>query len=203
MRALFYETAKHDHGLPHDPFKAIVAPRPIGWISTMSAAGKVNLAPYSFFNAICSRPEMVVFSSEGEKDTIANIRETGEFVANHVSAGLAEAMNATSAPVGRGVDEFDLAGLAKAQCQLVRPPRVAAAFAALECKAVEIRQVIDLDGRATPAILVIGQVVGVHLDPAALADGLFDPALAQPVARMGYRSYQGPGCYFDMQRPGG
>jgi len=200
---LFYETAKRDHGLPHDPFKAIVAPRPIGWISTMSAAGKVNLAPYSFFNAICSRPEMVMFSSEGEKDTVANIRETGEFVANHVSAALAEAMNATSAPVGRGVDEFDLAGLVKAQCRLVRPPRVAAAFAALECKAVEVRQITDLDGRVTPAILVIGQVVGVHLDPAALAEGQFDPALARPVARMGYRSYQGPGSYFDMTRPRG
>ncbi len=200
---MFYETARRDHGLPHDPFKAIVAPRPIGWISTVSAAGKANLAPYSFFNAICSRPEMVMFSSEGEKDTIANIRETGEFVANHVSAGLAEAMNVTSAPVGQGVDEFELAGLERAQCRLVRPPRVAAAFATLECKAVEVREVTDLDGRPTPAILVIGQVVGVHISEEALAEGQFDPALARPVARMGYRSYQGPGSYFDMTRPRG
>jgi flavin reductase (DIM6/NTAB) family NADH-FMN oxidoreductase RutF len=198
---VFYETARRDHGLPHDPFKAIVAPRPIGWISTVSADGKANLAPYSFFNAICSRPEMVMFSSEGEKDTIANIRETGEFVANHVSAGLAEAMNATSAQVGHDVDEFELAGIAKAACRLVRPPRVAAAFAALECRATEVRELKDMDGRPTRAILVIGQVIGIHIGEEALAKGIFDPALAQPIARMGYRSYQGPGCYFDMTRP--
>ncbi len=200
---MFYETAKRNHGLPHDPFKAIVAPRPIGWISTVSKDGRANLAPYSFFNAIASRPEMVMFSSEGEKDTVANIRETGEFVANHVSAGLAEAMNRTSAPVATGVDEFELAAIEKANCRLVRPPRVAAAFAALECRATDIRELKDMDGRPTRAILVIGQVIGIHISEEALANGLFDPALARPVARMGYRSYQGPGSYFDMTRPRG
>jgi len=122
-------------------------------------------------------------------------------VANHVSAELAEAMNRTSAPVAAGVDEFDLAGLAKAPCRLVRPPRVAAAFAALECRATEVQELKDMDGRPTMAILVIGQVIGIHISEHALADGLFDPALARPIARMGYRSYQGPGCYFDMTRP--
>lgn len=199
---MFYETSRRDHGLPHDPFKAIVAPRPIGWISTISDEGEVNLAPYSFFNAVASRPEMVMFSSEGEKDTVANIRANGEFVANHVGAHLAEAMNATSAPAPHGVDEFEVAGLAKAPSRLVRPPRVALAYAALECKAVSITELADLSGKPVGAIMVIGQVIGIHIDGKALRDGMFDPELARPVARMGYRSYDGPNGYFDMTRPG-
>jgi flavin reductase (DIM6/NTAB) family NADH-FMN oxidoreductase RutF len=199
---MFYETARRDHGLPHDPFKSIVAPRPIGWISTISNAGAVNLAPYSFFNALSSRPEMVMFSSEGEKDSLANIRANGEFVANHVGAHLKEAMNATSAPAPHGIDEFELAGLDKAACNLVRPPRVALAAAALECRTVQIVELAGLDGRKTGAVMVIGQVVGIHIDPKMLRDGQFDPELAKPIARMGYRSYDGPDGYFEMVRPG-
>jgi len=198
---MFYETAKPDHGLPHDPFKAIVAPRPIGWISSISAAGAVNLAPYSFFNAVCGRPALVMFSSEGEKDSIANIRETGEFVVNHVSEALLDAMNATSASAARGVDEFDLAGLAKAGCRLVRPPRVAAAYAALECRCTSLLGLEDIEGRPTGAVMAIGQVVGVHIDEAVLTDGFFDVAKARPLARLGYRDYMRTGVIFALDRP--
>lgn len=198
---MFYETARRDHGLPHDPFKAIVAPRPIGWISSISASGAVNLAPYSFFNAVGGRPEQVMFSSETEKDSVANIRETGEFVANHVSAELAEAMNRTSVPAPHGVDEFEYAGIEKAPCRLVRPPRVALAHAALECRVTTILNLRDLDGRETGAIVVIGQVVGVHIDDAVLRDGIFDVTLARPVTRLGYMDFGGPDGYFSMIRP--
>lgn len=198
---MFYETAKRDHGLPHDPFKAIVAPRPIGWISTLSANGAANLAPYSFFNAISGRPEMVMFSSEGEKDSIANIRETGEFVVNYLSETLVEAMNATSSPAPHGTDEFALAGLEKAACRMVRPPRVAAAFAALECRRTSLIALHDIDGRPTGAVMAIGQVVGVHIDEAVITAGMFDVAKARPVARLGYRDYMRAGEIFSMDRP--
>lgn len=199
---MFYETARRDHGLAHDPFKAIVAPRPIGWISTLSARGEANLAPYSFFNAICGHPEMVMFSSEGRKDSIENIRETGEFVVNHVCESLVGAMNATSAPAARGVDEFELAGLEKAACRLVHPPRVAAARAALECRLTQIVELRDLESRPTGALMAIGQVVGVHIDDAVLANGLFDVVAAAPLARLGYRDYMRPGRVFALSRPG-
>ncbi len=198
---MFYETARRDHGLPHDPFKAIVAPRPIGWISSISKAGAVNLAPYSFFNAVGGRPELVMFSSEGEKDSVANIRETGEFVTNNVSAELAEVMNQTSVPAPRGIDEFEYAGIEAASCRLVRPPRVARAHAALECRATQILELEDLEGRKTGAIMVIGQVIGVHIDDAVLTDGIFDLSKARPVSRLGYLDFEGPDGYFAMNRP--
>ena len=141
----FYEPAK-GHNLPHDPFKAIVAPRPIGWISSQDAEGRLNLAPYSFFNAVCDRPPMVMFSSSGWKDSVANIKATGEFVCNLVTRPLAEKMNQTSATLPHGASEFDFAGLAAAPSRIVSPPRVAGAPAALECKLVEIIQLHDLSG---------------------------------------------------------
>lgn len=134
---MFYEPSK-GHGLPHDPSKAIVAPRPIGWISTLNAAGEINLAPYSFFNAVSTRPFIVWFSSEGEKDSATFAQETGEFVANLVSRDLAEKMNRTSVSAPRGVNEFVYADLAMAPSRLVAPPRVAAAPAALECQVTEV-----------------------------------------------------------------
>ena len=141
----FYEPAT-GHGLPHDPFKAIVAPRPIGWIATRDRAGRANLAPYSFFNAFSSSPPIVGFGSEGYKDSIRNAEETGEFVANLATRPLAEAMNATSAPVAHGIDEMCLAVLAAAPCRLVAAPRVAAAPAALECKLLQVIRLHDLGG---------------------------------------------------------
>jgi flavin reductase (DIM6/NTAB) family NADH-FMN oxidoreductase RutF len=197
---MFYET-RNRPPLPHDPFKAIVAPRPIGWISTVDDQGRHNLAPYSFFAALASRPPIVGFSSEGMKDTPANAIATREFVFNLVTASLATAMNASAAHVPRGVNEFDLSGLAMAPCRLVRPARVAQSPAALECKVLNAFELHDVDGRPTDRHVVIGQVVGVHIDDRYLKDGRFDTAAAQPLARCGYRDYAAVTEIFEMLRP--
>jgi flavin reductase (DIM6/NTAB) family NADH-FMN oxidoreductase RutF len=201
MDFYFYEPAS-GHGLPHDPFKAIVAPRPIGWISTRDRQGRVNLAPYSFFNAFGSDPPIVAFGSQGWKDSVQNIEQTGEFVTNMATRRLAESMNRTSAPVAHGVDEMGLAGLAAAPCRLVSPPRVAESPAALECRLLQIIQLHDLAGQTLDQYLILGQVVGVHLATAYLKDGLFDLAAAQPIMRAGYRGdYAEIGAMFEMLRP--
>ncbi len=198
----FYEPLQ-GHGLAHDPFKAIVAPRPIGWISTLDPNGVVNLAPYSFYNALCDMPPIIGFSSTGRKDSIRNIEATGEFVANFVSKSLAAAMNATSAAVAAEVDEMALAGLSPAPCRLVGPPRVAEAPAALECKLLQIVHLHDVNGRPLEQYLALGQVVGVHIDPRYLKNGYFDTAAAQPILRAGYRGdYAEIGTMFEMLRPG-
>ena len=142
---MFYDARKNEHGLKHDPFKAIVAPRPIGWITSMSAAGEINLAPYSFFNGVCSRPNLVMFSSEGRKDSLAFIEETKEFVCNLATFDLRDAMNKTSAPFERGVNEMERAGLAPAPSRLVKPPRVAASPCALECVLLQIVPMDDIE----------------------------------------------------------
>ena len=197
----FYEP-RHGHGLPHDPFKAIVAPRPIGWISTVDAHGRPNLAPYSFFNAFCEAPPIVGFSSGGKKDSQRNAEATGEFVVNLATRRHAQAMNVTSAPWPPGVSEFEAAGLAQAPSRLVRPPRVSDAPAALECKVVLVLPLKDLDGRPTPSTLVLGQVVGVHIAAAFLREGLFDIAAAGTIARCGYRGdYTQVTSLFEMLRP--
>ena len=190
----FYEP-KDGHRLPHDPFKAIVAPRPIGWISTVDADGRPNLAPYSFFNAFCENPPVVGFCSSGRKDSQRNIEETGEFVFNLATRRQAEAMNQTSAALPHGVSEFKAAGLRAAPSRLIRPPQVADAPAALECKLLLILPVKDLDGKLTPNTLILGQVVGVHIDAAYLKDGLFDIVAAGTIARCGYR-----GDYIEVTR---
>lgn len=197
---MFYEPAK-GHGLPHDPSKAIVAPRPIGWISTLNKEGKINLAPYSFFNAFSTRPFIVWFSSEGEKDSASFAQETGEFVANLVSRELAEKMNRTAVDAPRGVSEFDYADLAMAPSRLVAPPRVAAAPAALECRVTEILRPRALDGSQTSAVVVAGEVVGVHIDDAYLKDGRFDIVRAGNVGRLGYMDYSSISDIFSMRRP--
>ena len=197
----FYEPAK-GHGLAHDPFKAIVAPRPIGWISTCDADGRVNLAPYSFFNAVCDRPPMVMFSSSGWKDTVSNIKATGEFVCNLVTRPLAEQMNQTSASLPPGVSEFEFAKLDAAPCRLVMPPRIAGAPAALECKLVQIVQLHAAGGAALDQFLTIGEVVGVHIHRAYLKDGLFDLLATHPVQRAGYtEDYTEATTPFKMKRP--
>lgn len=197
----FYNPAE-GHGLPHDPFKAIVAPRPIGWISTIDAEGRPNLAPYSFFGAFAGNPPIVGFSSEGFKHSAANAIATGEFVANLATAPLAEAMNMSSKPVPEGVDEFELAGLTKAPCRNVKAPRVGETPAALECKVLQVIRLKDLAGKELNNHLVLGQVVGVHIDPAYLKDGQFDTAAARPIARCGYRGdYAEVSSLFEMIRP--
>ena len=184
---MFYETAA-GHPLPHDPFKAIVAPRPIGWISAVDEQGRVNLAPYSFFNAVSDRPHMVAFSSDGEKDAVSFVRETGEFVCSLATWDLREAMNATSAPLARGESEFAHAGLTPAPSRLVKPPRVAESPVALECKLLQVIPLTSLEG-VTRYHMAIGQVVGVHIDDRYLKDGLLDTAAMRPIARAGYRDY--------------
>jgi flavin reductase (DIM6/NTAB) family NADH-FMN oxidoreductase RutF len=197
----FYEPSR-GHGLAHDPFKAIVAPRPIGWISSRDKQGTINLAPYSFYNALCDSPPIVGFSSTGRKDSIRNIEASGEFVANFVSKALAQAMNLTSAAVGPDVDEMALAGLTAAPCRLVAIPRVAEAPAALECKLLQIVQLCDLSGAPLEQYLALGQVVGVHIDTAFLKNGVFDTAAAQPILRAGYRGdYAEISTMFEMLRP--
>ncbi len=197
----FYRPAE-GHRLRHDPFKAIVAPRPVGWISTIDGQGRVNLAPYSFFNGISSRPPMVAFASEGWKDSVRNVEETGEFVCSLVSRDLAEAMNETAAPLPPGENEMIRARLDPAPSTTVRPPRVARAIAALECRRSAIVRLAAADGRELDSWLVLGEVVGVHIDPAFLNDGIFDTAAARPVARCGYAGdYAEVTALFQMTRP--
>lgn len=199
---MFYSTAENNHGLPHDPFKAIVAPRPIGWISTRArGGGAVNLAPYSYFNALSDRPKLVMFSSAGMKDSATFAIESGEFVANLATAELAGAMNRSSAPAPRGVSEFAVAGLTEAPCRLVAAPRVAESPAALECRVTQWFAPRGLDGEACDNIVVIGEVVGIHLDERILSDGRIDMALAAPLARLGYLDYAVTNTVFQMARP--
>ena len=202
---MFYDALKGDHGLPHDPFKAIVAPRPVGWISATSARGEVNLSPYSFFNAVSDRPHMVMFSSDGIKDAAAFAEETGEFVCSLVSFDLREAMNATSAPLPRGTSEMEHAGIGAAPSVLVRPPRVAAAAAALECRHLQTVPLTPLGGGEARYHMIIGQVVGIYIADEALTDGLFDTARVRPVARAGYHDYfvATEETKFSLRRPPG
>jgi flavin reductase (DIM6/NTAB) family NADH-FMN oxidoreductase RutF len=197
------------HGLPHDPFKAIVTPRPIGWISTLDAQGRANLAPFSFFNGCGDAPPMVMFAQTGRKsrpepvkDSIANIRETGEFACNIVSQALKEAMNLSSGTYQPEVDEFELAGLTKAPGKTISAPHVAEAPAVLECRLVKI--VDDLPSWREHAfnIMVIGEVVGVHIDDAIVKDGRVDVLGYNPVARMGYMDYTTVTDIWAMKRPG-
>ena len=188
----FYEP-RNGHGLRHDPFNAIIAPRPIGWISTCSEDGKPNLAPYSFFNAFNYTPPLIGFSSLGDKDSVRNARATGEFVWNLVSRPLAEAMNQSCAPVPYGVNEFELAGLETAPSRLVKVPRVAASLVAMECKVTQIIQLQSHDGTALSTWLTMGEVVAVHIDDSLIEDGIYQTAKGQPVMRAG-----GPGDYFTL-----
>ena len=198
---MFYQPSQ-GHGLPYNPFKAIIAPRPIGWVSTMDAQGRPNLAPYSFFNAVSGAPEMIMFTSEGLKDSVRNAKETGEFVYNLVSASLLEAMNATSAALDPGINEFEFAKLGAAPSEIVKPPRVADAPAALECKVTTVTQLTDLHGKALDRYMVIGQVVGVHIADQYLVDGRFDIVKAQTMARCGYQDYAQVHELTQLLRPG-
>jgi len=192
---MFYRP-EDGHGLPHNPFNAIVSPRPIGWISSRGAQGD-NLAPYSFFNAVAYVPPQVMFSSTGTKDSLSNIRETGVFAASIVAAAAQEKMNRTSGAYARGEDEFALAGVAKAECETVDCPRVADAPATLECRVVEI---IELRGKDNH--LVLGEVTGVHIRDDCLVGGRFDVTRFQPLSRLGYRDYTVVREVFEMMRPG-
>lgn len=199
---MFYEP-KDGHGLPHNPFNAIVTPRPIGWVSTRGTDGTDNLAPYSFFNAVAYEPPQVMFASTSAKpdrgdtkDSVANIRDTGVFAINIVSFALRDAMNATSGPWGREVDEFEHAGLDKAACDTINCARVAASPATLECK---LTQIVQLPGVANFA--VFGEVTGVHMRDDCMTDGLFDVRTFSPLSRLGYRDYATVKDPFSLNRP--
>ena len=198
---MFYDTAKNNHGLPRNPFKAIVAPRPIGWITSMSAKGEINLAPYSFFNAVSDNPPIVLFSSEGPKDSLVFVEETKEFVCNLATFNLRAAVVDTSEDLPRGVNEMEKSGLAAAPSRLVRPPRVAASPCALECRLLQVIHLVDLEGRASSRYVVFGQVVGVHIDDRFIKNGRLDTAAMRPIARCGYADYSVVNEVFAMRRP--
>jgi hypothetical protein len=205
---MHYPTSSRAPGMAHDPFKALAVPRPIGWISSVNRDGVPNLAPYSFFNAVSDRPPMVMFSSGGHKDSLRNILETGEFTCSIANQALVDAMNLSSAPVAHGVNEFALAGLAEGPTMLVKPPRVAQAPAAFECR---LWKTIDLpvpEGKAGgPApvgyTMVIGEVVAVYIDDQYIADGVVDTGRMRTLARLGYMDYAviGPESMFTLNRP--
>ncbi|MBM3627633.1 MAG: flavin reductase family protein [Alphaproteobacteria bacterium] len=195
------------HGLRHNPFNAIVVPRPIGWISSIDAAGAVNLAPYSFFNAVAYVPPQVIFSAAGRhatdhgfKDSIANIEATKEFVVNMATWDLREHMNRSSAPAPHGVDEFDLARVTAEPSRLVRPPRVKESPVHLECRHVRTVPLLSASAEE-PNTLVVGEVVGIHIADAVIVDGMVDYARMQPIGRLGYQDYARLGEVFAMTRP--
>lgn len=199
----YYEPAQ-GHGLAHDPFNAIVGPRPIGWISSRSADGVLNLAPYSFFNAFNYRPPIIGFASIGWKDSVANIESTREFCWHLATRDLAEQMNKTCEQVGPEVDEFALAGLTPVPSRKVAVPRVAEARVSFECRLTQLVQLQGADGRTVKTWLVLGEVVAVHIDRSLIRDGVYQTAQAHPILRAG-----GPADYaeirpedmFEMHRP--
>jgi len=198
---MFYETRKNDHGLPRDPFKAIVSPRPVGWITSMSASGEINLAPYSFFNAVSDGPPIVMFSSDGYKDSLAFIAETREFVCNLAVFDLIAAVVTTGISYPRGINEMNEAGLEALPSRLVRPPRVKASPCALECKLLQIVDLKDLDGEPAHRHVAFGQVVGIHIDDSLVVNGQVDITKARPIARLGYFDYCVVDEVFEILRP--
>jgi flavin reductase (DIM6/NTAB) family NADH-FMN oxidoreductase RutF len=201
---LHYYEPVNGHGLKHDPFNAIIAPRPIGWISSRSTAGQVNLAPYSFFNGFNYHPPIIGFSSTSWKDSVANIQETGEFVWNLATMDLAQQMNATAAHVPREVDEFTVAGLTPVPGKIVNVPRVAESPVSFECRLTQIIQLQGADGRKVQGWLTLGEVVAVHIDKNMIKDGVYQTALARPIVRAGRRGDYfeiKPDAMFEMVRP--
>ncbi|WP_110707854.1 flavin reductase family protein [Salinicola sp. CR57] len=192
--AHFYEPSR-GHGLPHDPFNAIVGPRPIGWISSRSAAGHLNLAPYSFFNGFNYTPPIVGFASVGYKDSVRNIEATGEFCWQLATRALAEPMNASCAAVAPEVDEFELAGLTPAESRVVSVPHVKEAQVVFECRLTQTLQLQSAAGDKLETWMVLGEVVGVHIDPTLLEDGVYQTAAARPILRGG-----GPADYFEISQ---
>jgi flavin reductase (DIM6/NTAB) family NADH-FMN oxidoreductase RutF len=201
---LFFEPHKRDKSvLKYDPFKALVAPRPVGWISSRDHDGRINLAPYSFFNAFSGVPPIVGFCSEGEKDSLTFARESGEFVWNMATYDLRFQVSESSAPLVRGESEFEHTGLTMAPSMLVKAPRVAESPAQLECKVTQIIQLLDMNGAATPRFLCMGQVIGLHIDDQYIADGIVQVPRMKPIARCGYQDYSVLDEVFAITRPEG
>ncbi len=197
---MFYE-GEDGHGLPFDPFKAIIAPRPIGWISTVDEKGRPNLSPYSFFSAMSTRPHMIGFSSEGMKHTPRNAIATGEFVFNLVTLPQIEAMNLSSAKLAEGDNEFDFAGLEMLPSRIVAAPRVGGSPVSFECRVVHSQELQDVQGRPVGHHFIVGQVMATHIHEDYIVDGRFDVVGAQTVARCGYRDYTVVSSLFELGRP--
>lgn len=199
---MYYDAIKNEHGLSHDPFKALVTPRPIGWISTVSVDGVVNLAPYSFFNAVGIEPHYVMFSSAGRKDSQRNAEETGEFVCLLATYELRDKMNVTAKDVDSDVDEMQLAGLTPVPSTIVKPPRVKESPIAFECRYSQTIDLPGINGGASTYSIVLGQVLGIHIDDNVIVDGIVDISLMRPIARLGYHDYSVVDNIFTLQRPG-
>lgn len=203
---MFYKTSEH-HGLKRNPFKSLIVPRPIGWISSVSADGVVNLAPYSFFNGVSDRPAMIMFAANGkhleggQKDTLRNVQDTGEFVCSLATWELREQMNLSSKQVARDVNEFNLAGVTPEPSELVGPPRVKESPAHLECKYIKTVQ-LPCDQPDMTNNVVFGQVLGVHIDESIIKDGMIDMNVFRPIGRLGYMDYAVVDHVFTMMRPG-
>ncbi|MEP1962057.1 flavin reductase family protein [Tateyamaria sp.] len=200
---MFYRPAD-GHGLPHNPFNAVVTPRPIAWVSTRGADGSDNLAPYSFFNGVAYTPPQVMFAStgakddrDGTKDSVANIRDTGMFCVNIVEEAMKDAMNQTSGPWEASTDEFDLANIEKSECSEINCARVATAPASMECK---VTQIVKIEGEFN--VVVFGEVIGMHLRDNCIVDGIFDVLTYKPLTRLGYRDYSVVRDKFSLNRPG-
>jgi flavin reductase (DIM6/NTAB) family NADH-FMN oxidoreductase RutF len=198
---MYYDPRRDDHKLPHNPFTALVTPRPIGWISTLSRAGVVNLAPYSFFNVVSGYPPFVMFASKPRKDSQRNAEETGEFVANLATWELREAVNASSAEFGEAISEPERVGLEMTTCRAVKPPRVARSPVALECKYFRTVELFSEDGTKNASSVVLGEVVGIHIDDSVIVNGHVDVTRMRPIARLGYMDYCVVDELFSMQRP--
>jgi len=198
---MFYDVRKNNHNLPHDPFKAIVAPRPIGWITTLAENGELNLAPYSFFNVVSGNPHIVMFSSVGWKDSATNAKQTGEFVCNYVGEINEKQMNETSINAPSSISEAEYAGIEMVPSTMVKPPRVKDVWAALECKVTQLVEPHDANGVASGNVIVFGEVVGIHIRDDAIVNGLFDIEVTKPISRGGYMDFGRSGEKFQMPRP--
>lgn len=199
---MHYDPRTGNHGLPHSPFYALVVPRPIGWITSLSESGVVNLAPYSFFNAVSSDPPIVMFSSSGRKDSLVNIEKTGEFVCNLATWDLREEMNVTSGRHAPDVSEPEIAGLEMVPSVAVKPPRVKRSPAALECRLLRTIDLTNGDGVKIGSTVVFGEVVQVYIDDAVIVDGRVDLEKIRPLSRLGYSDYASVDKIFSMKRPG-
>jgi flavin reductase (DIM6/NTAB) family NADH-FMN oxidoreductase RutF len=198
---MYYDPRRNDHGLPRNPMLALVVPRPIGWISTVSCAGVVNLAPYSFFNLVSGSPPFVMFSSKPRKDSQRNAEETGEFVCNMATYDLREVVNASSTEWEPAISEPERVGLEMAPCRAVKPPRVARSPIALECKYFKTVELVSSDGTLNASSVVLGEVIGIHIDDSVIVDGLVDVTRVQPLARLGYMDFCAVNELFAIQRP--
>lgn len=198
---MYYDPRKNDHNLPHNPFTALVVPRPIGWISTVSKTGVVNLAPYSFFNIVSAYPPFVMFASNPRKDSQRNAEETGEFVANLATYELREEVNTSSANFGPAISEAEIVGLELVASRVVKPPRVARSPVALECKYSKTVELFGSDGKRNPSAVVIGEVLGVYIDDDVIVNGHIDVTRMRPISRLGYMDYCVVDEIFSMPRP--